>query len=210
MKRGNVGGNTAPCYLPCSLLYYQSAVDWLAMGKVGFTFTSCRTWVRFQSTICHILGFLNSVFPYFRLPLKAPHLHQDPVATSTFFLFLPKEHCSRRSSQKTKPTSKPKETTMKLALIRSTCGSLRVHPGHQGSRLSGLSRRCVPVGLANSRLILRTASATSRSGGTSPKITLHFGQKEGMFECDGSVRSDITEFIHTVNYFKFTFKISVN
>ncbi|KAM8726116.1 monofunctional C1-tetrahydrofolate synthase, mitochondrial [Acanthopagrus schlegelii] len=79
---------------------------------------------------------------------------------------------------------------MKLSLVRSACGSLRIHPARPGSRVSVLSRRCPPVGPANSRLILRTASATS-SGGASTKIAVDFGkqsQKDEGFECDSSLR----------------------
>ncbi|XP_069014299.1 monofunctional C1-tetrahydrofolate synthase, mitochondrial [Embiotoca jacksoni] len=76
---------------------------------------------------------------------------------------------------------------MKLALIRSACSSLRLHPARAGSRLSGLSRR--PLGAASGRLMLRT-SATSSSG-VHPKFTVDFGkrtQKGDASECDGSVR----------------------
>uniref|UniRef100_A0A671WPN4 formate--tetrahydrofolate ligase n=1 Tax=Sparus aurata TaxID=8175 RepID=A0A671WPN4_SPAAU len=79
---------------------------------------------------------------------------------------------------------------MKLSLVRSACGSLRIHPARPGSRVSLLSRRCPPVGPTNSRLILRTASATS-SGGASTKIAVDFGkqsQKDEGFECDSSLR----------------------
>ncbi|XP_029281541.1 monofunctional C1-tetrahydrofolate synthase, mitochondrial isoform X2 [Cottoperca gobio] len=79
---------------------------------------------------------------------------------------------------------------MKLSIIRSACGSLRIHPASPGNRVSGLSRRCQPVGPANSRLTLRTASATSSSG-TKPKLTVNFGkhsQKDDGFECDSSLR----------------------
>uniref|UniRef100_A0A8D0CXY6 formate--tetrahydrofolate ligase n=1 Tax=Sander lucioperca TaxID=283035 RepID=A0A8D0CXY6_SANLU len=64
---------------------------------------------------------------------------------------------------------------MKLSIIRSACSSIRIHPACPGSRVSGLTRRCLPVGPANNRLILRTASATS-SGGTSPKLAVSFGK----------------------------------
>uniref|UniRef100_A0AAQ5ZVT0 Monofunctional C1-tetrahydrofolate synthase, mitochondrial n=1 Tax=Amphiprion ocellaris TaxID=80972 RepID=A0AAQ5ZVT0_AMPOC len=79
---------------------------------------------------------------------------------------------------------------MKLAFIRSAYGSLRVHPARPGSRLSGLSRRCLPpVGATDSRVILRTVSATSSSG-TRPKLTVDFGkqpEKEDGSECGSSV-----------------------
>ncbi|XP_035535057.1 monofunctional C1-tetrahydrofolate synthase, mitochondrial [Morone saxatilis] len=78
---------------------------------------------------------------------------------------------------------------MKLSIIRSACGSLRIHPTHPGSRIGGLSRRCVPVGPASSRLMVRTAVTTG--GGTNPKPALNFRkqpQKEGGFECDTSLR----------------------
>ncbi len=134
----------------------------------------------------------------FRQPVKTACLHQHPVATSTFFLFLPEvqpfaAHLKRSNEKKnlTKPPFQAlKETAMKLSIIRSACGSLRIHPARSGSRVGGLSRRCLPVGPANSRLILRSASAAS-SGGTNPKIAVNFGtqsQKDGGFECDSSLR----------------------
>ncbi|XP_022623733.1 monofunctional C1-tetrahydrofolate synthase, mitochondrial [Seriola dumerili] len=76
---------------------------------------------------------------------------------------------------------------MKLSMIRSACSSLRIHPR---SRVSGLSRRCLPVGPASSRLILRAASDAA-SRGTNPKLADHFGnqsRKEDGFECDSSLR----------------------
>ncbi|KAK1888944.1 C-1-tetrahydrofolate synthase cytoplasmic [Dissostichus eleginoides] len=79
---------------------------------------------------------------------------------------------------------------MKLSMIRSACGSLRIHPARSGSRVSGFTRRCPPVGPANSRMILRTASATS-SGGTNPKLSVNFGklsQNDDGFESDSSLR----------------------
>ncbi|XP_070843360.1 monofunctional C1-tetrahydrofolate synthase, mitochondrial [Chaetodon trifascialis] len=79
---------------------------------------------------------------------------------------------------------------MKLSMIRSACGSLRIPPAHPGSRLSGLSRRCPSVGPANGRLLIRTASATT-SGGTNPKFVVNFGKqsrKDDGFECDSSLR----------------------
>ncbi|XP_045917592.1 monofunctional C1-tetrahydrofolate synthase, mitochondrial isoform X1 [Micropterus dolomieu] len=79
---------------------------------------------------------------------------------------------------------------MKLSIIRSACGSLRLHPARSGTRLGGLSRRCLPVGPANSRLILRTASSAS-SGGTNPKLAVSSGEqsrKSDGFECDSSLR----------------------
>ncbi|XP_034382908.1 monofunctional C1-tetrahydrofolate synthase, mitochondrial isoform X1 [Cyclopterus lumpus] len=78
---------------------------------------------------------------------------------------------------------------MKLSIIRSACGSLRIHPARPGSRVSGLSRRCQPVGPANDRLILRAASAAS-SGGTNPKVSVNLGKqsrKDDGFECDSSL-----------------------
>lgn len=81
---------------------------------------------------------------------------------------------------------------MKLSIIRSAYGSLRTHSAGQGSRVSGLPRRCLtlPVGPANGRLILRTASATT-SGGTEPMLAADFrkqGQKAARFECESSLR----------------------
>ncbi|XP_068432933.1 monofunctional C1-tetrahydrofolate synthase, mitochondrial isoform X1 [Clinocottus analis] len=78
---------------------------------------------------------------------------------------------------------------MKLSLIRSACGSFRIHPARSGSRVSGFSRRCQPVGLPSSRLILRAASAAS-SGGTNPKVSGHFGKqsrKSDGVECHSSL-----------------------
>ncbi|GLD69343.1 monofunctional C1-tetrahydrofolate synthase, mitochondrial, partial [Lates japonicus] len=80
---------------------------------------------------------------------------------------------------------------MKLSIIRSACGSLRIHPG---SRVSGLSRRCLTVRPANSRLMLRRAASSSTSGGTNPKLAVQFGKrsrKEDGFECDSSLREVI-------------------
>ncbi|XP_047429789.1 monofunctional C1-tetrahydrofolate synthase, mitochondrial [Mugil cephalus] len=80
---------------------------------------------------------------------------------------------------------------MKLALIRSACGSLRVHPARPGSSFSGFSRRCLPVGVSSGRLLLRPASASSSSSSTSPKLTVRFGnqpQNEDGSECDSSLR----------------------
>lgn len=79
---------------------------------------------------------------------------------------------------------------MKLSIIRNACVSLRLHPARSGTRLGGLSRRCLPVGPANSRLILRTASSAS-SGGTNPKLVVSSGEqsrKSDGFECDSSLR----------------------
>lgn len=80
---------------------------------------------------------------------------------------------------------------MKPSIIRAACGSLRVHPARSGSAVSGLSRRCRPVGPANSRLILRAASANvTSSGGTEPKLGAKFGnqsQCEDGLECDTSL-----------------------
>lgn len=81
---------------------------------------------------------------------------------------------------------------MKLSIIRSACGSLRTQSARPGSGVSGLSRRCLtlPVGPANGRLILRTASATT-SGGTEPILAVDFrkqGQNEDRFECESSLR----------------------
>ncbi|XP_074541952.1 monofunctional C1-tetrahydrofolate synthase, mitochondrial [Halichoeres trimaculatus] len=77
---------------------------------------------------------------------------------------------------------------MKLSLIRNACGSLRIPTSRSGSRVSGLSRRCLPVGTSSSRLILRTASATS-SGGTNPKIATSFGKQPQLDEgLDSSLR----------------------
>ncbi|XP_062293128.1 monofunctional C1-tetrahydrofolate synthase, mitochondrial [Scomber scombrus] len=79
---------------------------------------------------------------------------------------------------------------MKLSIIRSACGSLRIHQARPGCRVSGLSRRCPPVSAASGRLIVRAASATTSSG-TSPKLAVNFGkqsQKEDGLECDSSLR----------------------
>ncbi|KAM9338878.1 monofunctional C1-tetrahydrofolate synthase, mitochondrial [Symphorus nematophorus] len=79
---------------------------------------------------------------------------------------------------------------MKLSLIRRACGSLRIHSARPGGRVSGWSRRCPPVGPASSRLILRTASATS-GGGTNPKLAVNFGKQSVKDEgvgCDSSLR----------------------
>ncbi|XP_044025342.1 monofunctional C1-tetrahydrofolate synthase, mitochondrial [Siniperca chuatsi] len=78
---------------------------------------------------------------------------------------------------------------MKLSIIRSACGSLRIHPARSGSRVSGLSPRCLP-GPANGGLILRTASTATR-GGTKPKLAVNFGkqsQKDDGFEFDSALR----------------------
>ncbi|XP_050927817.1 LOW QUALITY PROTEIN: monofunctional C1-tetrahydrofolate synthase, mitochondrial [Lates calcarifer] len=80
---------------------------------------------------------------------------------------------------------------MKLSIIRSACGSLRIHPG---SRVSSLSLRCLTVRPANSRLMLRRAASSSTSGGTNPKLAVQFGKrsrKEDGFECDSSLREVI-------------------
>ncbi|KAM7367858.1 hypothetical protein PAMP_014127 [Pampus punctatissimus] len=76
------------------------------------------------------------------------------------------------------------------SIIRSACGSLRIHQARSGTNVSGLSRRCLPVGASNGRLILRAASATTNSG-TSPKLAVNFGkqsQKEDGLEYDNSLR----------------------
>lgn len=79
-----------------------------------------------------------------------------------------------------------KETTMKLSIIRSACGSLRVNQARPGGRVSGLSRRCPPISAANGRVIVRTTSATSSSG-TSPKLSVNFGKQylkeDGLDSC---------------------------
>ncbi|XP_070705308.1 monofunctional C1-tetrahydrofolate synthase, mitochondrial [Pempheris klunzingeri] len=79
---------------------------------------------------------------------------------------------------------------MKLSVIRSACGSLRIHPARPGAGVGGWSRRCLPVGAANSRLILRTSSGAI-SGGTNPKLAVSFGKqppKDARFEWDSSLR----------------------
>lgn len=79
---------------------------------------------------------------------------------------------------------------MKLSIIRSACGSVRTHSARPGSTVSGLSRRCLPVGPANGRLILRASSATT-SGGTDPILAVNLrkqAQKEDRLECDSSLR----------------------
>ncbi|KAL6095939.1 mthfd1l [Pungitius sinensis] len=78
---------------------------------------------------------------------------------------------------------------MKLSIIRSACGSLRMHPARPVSGVSGLSRRCHPAGPTHSRVILRAASAAS-SGGANPVPAVHFGKpprKEDGFEYDSSL-----------------------
>ncbi|KAM9703548.1 monofunctional C1-tetrahydrofolate synthase, mitochondrial isoform 1-T2 [Menidia menidia] len=64
---------------------------------------------------------------------------------------------------------------MKLATVHRACGSLRVYAARPGSRFSGLSRGCPPVGVINSRLIIRTASAATSSG-TQPRFTANAGK----------------------------------
>lgn len=79
---------------------------------------------------------------------------------------------------------------MKLALIRSAYMSLRAHQVRLGSRFTGFSRRCLPIGITSSRLSLRAASATS-STGTNPKLTGNFGvqsQKGDESDYDNHVR----------------------
>ncbi|XP_019114551.2 monofunctional C1-tetrahydrofolate synthase, mitochondrial [Larimichthys crocea] len=79
---------------------------------------------------------------------------------------------------------------MKLSTIRNVCGSLRSPLVRQGGGVSGLSRRCPPVSPTNSRLIIRTASATT-SGGTNPRVAVKFGkqpQKGDGFEFNTSLR----------------------
>uniref|UniRef100_UPI0037E87491 monofunctional C1-tetrahydrofolate synthase, mitochondrial n=1 Tax=Semicossyphus pulcher TaxID=241346 RepID=UPI0037E87491 len=79
---------------------------------------------------------------------------------------------------------------MKLSIIRRACGSLRIHPTSSGSRVNGLSRRCLPVSPSNGQLIRRTASATS-SGGTNQKLAVNFSklsQPEDGHEFDSSLR----------------------
>nr|XP_040016766.1 monofunctional C1-tetrahydrofolate synthase, mitochondrial isoform X1 [Gasterosteus aculeatus aculeatus] len=78
---------------------------------------------------------------------------------------------------------------MKLSIIRSACGSLRIHPARRGSGVGGLSRRCHPALPTHSRVILRAASAASR-GGHNPVPAVHFGnppRKEDGFEYDTSL-----------------------
>uniref|UniRef100_A0A3B4ZGV1 formate--tetrahydrofolate ligase n=1 Tax=Stegastes partitus TaxID=144197 RepID=A0A3B4ZGV1_9TELE len=72
---------------------------------------------------------------------------------------------------------------MRLALLRSACGSLRGQAARPGSRLVGSSRRCLPVGATDRRLILRTVSGTSSSG-SSQKLTVDLGKQPE--EEDGS------------------------
>ena len=110
------------------------------------------------------------------------------------FLFLPEleSFVDHRYTYRDKKNSTKtlKEAAMKLSVIRSACGSLRIHPARPGSRVGGLSRRCPPVGPPNGRLILRTASAAS-SGGTKQKLAVNFGkqsQNGDGFECDSSWR----------------------
>ncbi|XP_041832423.1 monofunctional C1-tetrahydrofolate synthase, mitochondrial [Melanotaenia boesemani] len=78
---------------------------------------------------------------------------------------------------------------MKLATIRSACGSLRVHGARPGNRFSDLPRRCLPVGFTKKSCILRMVSAATSSG-TNPKYTVIFGkesQEEVWSEYDSSV-----------------------
>lgn len=82
---------------------------------------------------------------------------------------------------------------MKLSMIRSACGSIRIHPARPGSRVSGFPRRCLPVGPANGRIFIRAASATS-SGGTKQKLAVNIGQlsqKEDGLESDSVLRDVI-------------------
>ncbi|KAM8832737.1 monofunctional C1-tetrahydrofolate synthase, mitochondrial [Spinachia spinachia] len=78
---------------------------------------------------------------------------------------------------------------MKLSIIRSACGSLRIHPARPVSGVSGLSRRCHPAAPTHGRVILRAASAASR-GGTNPAPAVHFEKPPRMedgFEYDSSL-----------------------
>ncbi|KAK2856198.1 hypothetical protein Q5P01_004933 [Channa striata] len=82
---------------------------------------------------------------------------------------------------------------MRLSVLRSACRRLPTHPGRPGVRVGGLSRGCltVPAGPANSRLILRTASATTTSGAADPESSAKGGKqapKEDRFVCHGSLR----------------------
>lgn len=79
---------------------------------------------------------------------------------------------------------------MKLSIVRSACGSLRIPAARPGGRFSGLSRGCSPVGPVHNRLILRAASA-STTGVTNPKIAVNYGKqplRDDVFECDNSLR----------------------
>lgn len=108
---------------------------------------------------------------------------------SSTFLFVPpgawRPH--RLRQQKQTEDKLRRKTTMKLSIIRSACSRLQMQPR---SRVSGLSRRCLPVSPAGGRLILRSASdATNR--GTNRKLADNFGKqsrKEDGFECDTSLR----------------------
>nr|XP_057912434.1 monofunctional C1-tetrahydrofolate synthase, mitochondrial isoform X1 [Doryrhamphus excisus] len=67
---------------------------------------------------------------------------------------------------------------MKLSVIRSACTNVSVRMPHarQGSRVSGLTRRCTPTGAAHSRLVVRAVSASANSG-TNAKLVDNFGKQ---------------------------------
>ncbi|KAM6914932.1 monofunctional C1-tetrahydrofolate synthase, mitochondrial [Xenentodon cancila] len=65
---------------------------------------------------------------------------------------------------------------MRLATVRSACGSLRMFPARAGSRFSGLSRKCLPTGVADNWVNLRRATAATSSG-TNPQFTVNFGKQ---------------------------------
>ncbi|XP_017278727.1 monofunctional C1-tetrahydrofolate synthase, mitochondrial isoform X1 [Kryptolebias marmoratus] len=70
---------------------------------------------------------------------------------------------------------------MKLATIRSACGSLRLYTSGPGSRFGGVLRRCSPVGVTDNWLSLRTigaAPSSSSSSGASPTLTVSFEKQQ--------------------------------
>uniref|UniRef100_A0A8C8A466 formate--tetrahydrofolate ligase n=1 Tax=Oryzias sinensis TaxID=183150 RepID=A0A8C8A466_9TELE len=78
---------------------------------------------------------------------------------------------------------------MKLASIRSTCGTFRVNAPRAGGRLSGLPRRCFPGAVSNNRITIRTASAAA-GGGTIAKLSVNYGKRledEDFSEYDSSL-----------------------
>ncbi|XP_076011230.1 monofunctional C1-tetrahydrofolate synthase, mitochondrial [Genypterus blacodes] len=65
---------------------------------------------------------------------------------------------------------------MKLSVLRSACGSIRIRQAGLREGVCGFTRRCLPGGPTNVRVPLRAASATSSSG-TVPKIVLDTGKQ---------------------------------
>ncbi|XP_077409544.1 monofunctional C1-tetrahydrofolate synthase, mitochondrial [Vanacampus margaritifer] len=68
---------------------------------------------------------------------------------------------------------------MKLYLIRSTCcnAAFRMHHARHGSSVSVLPRRCQPIGVAHSRLVVRAASAPANSGTNAKLADYYFGKQ---------------------------------